>query len=489
MKPLLRSCDWRQGHTNPAYALIMRSFCAFVLTLAAAFAGADTKYYVTYVGSVKLGYMKYDQRPDHLKGQTVVRLDSHSVMLVPADNSVTNVVSDSTSWVDAGGTPILVKSVTRSGGRTQTSEAVYGAGTVDVYLNSEGVKTHKTVSIPNGSLLDDPMMVAKVTHPKPGSTIGLWSLDANTFTFKKFNVKFDGDTTATVQGKKLPANLFEISMQGLILKVFVDANGDLVKLEGPMGVEVRPEPKQVALAAMDKPAAIDLEALSSLKTDKKIADADNASEVKLRISGVSEFRFESDASQTAAKDTDDWVIDIHPVHFDPQHEVPIDGLAKGQEEWLKATTYIPATKQEFKDLAIKLAPADSGVIAGTDDIVEGLHKLLKYTDGIDVMRDASEILKTKEGVCRDFAVLAATVLRARGIPAKIVTGLVYDDGAFYGHAWNEVWDGRQWVPVDSTIGTVTLAALYIEIASGNAEEVYSMTYPMGAKISVLSVKR
>lgn len=60
-------------------------------------------------------------------------------------------------------------------------------------------------------------------------------------------------------------------------------------------------------------------------------------------------------------------------------------------------------------------------------------------------------LEEKTGICYDFSSLYASMLRAQGIPAKLVKGYAPDYATGY-HAWNEVYDKdkKEWVVVDST---------------------------------------
>jgi len=71
---------------------------------------------------------------------------------------------------------------------------------------------------------------------------------------------------------------------------------------------------------------------------------------------------------------------------------------------------------------------------------------------------ASEILKTGKGVCADYAILYAALLRASGIPARVAGGIpsfliLGEKGQEIdvGHAWTEVkLPGYGWVPIDIT---------------------------------------
>jgi transglutaminase/protease-like cytokinesis protein 3 len=76
-----------------------------------------------------------------------------------------------------------------------------------------------------------------------------------------------------------------------------------------------------------------------------------------------------------------------------------------------------------------------------------------------------EILKSKKGICFDYASVMAAMLRSQGIPVKLVTGYSSNLSAF--HAWNEIYtdetgwiklnemyfDGQDWKLMDSTIAS------------------------------------
>jgi protein-glutamine gamma-glutamyltransferase len=71
------------------------------------------------------------------------------------------------------------------------------------------------------------------------------------------------------------------------------------------------------------------------------------------------------------------------------------------------------------------------------------------------------VFNTKRGFCGHFASAYATLMRAAGVPARVVTGYVGGNwnpvGGYYvvrqsqAHAWTEIWiDGEGWVRVDPT---------------------------------------
>lgn len=63
--------------------------------------------------------------------------------------------------------------------------------------------------------------------------------------------------------------------------------------------------------------------------------------------------------------------------------------------------------------------------------------------------DLDKILQDKKGICYDYAALAAAMLRANGIPCKLIMGdVVLEDGQEVYHAWNMIWlKEKGWVAI------------------------------------------
>jgi transglutaminase-like putative cysteine protease len=181
-------------------------------------------------------------------------------------------------------------------------------------------------------------------------------------------------------------------------------------------------------------------------------------------------------------------VDIHPVGFNGSNET-IVAAGKAKPEWIKKSFNIPSDTATFKALSSKLIGDATTVRDAAKRVHDYVYGSMKPNAGIGVLRDATEILKTKEGVCRDYAVLTATLLRSGGVPSRLVSGLVYEEGSFYYHAWVEVWDGNTWVGVDSTLPSGKLTAGHIQLAQGNVEEAFTFTFLDRVKVEVLDARR
>ena len=107
---------------------------------------------------------------------------------------------------------------------------------------------------------------------------------------------------------------------------------------------------------------------------------------------------------------------------------------------------------------------------------------------------ALEVLRTKVGDCNEHTVLFVALARAQGIPARINVGLVYVRGAFYYHAWPEVYldegNGRgMWLPVDPTFNQFPADATHVRLARGGLDQQTAILPLIGrVKMTVLQVE-
>jgi transglutaminase-like putative cysteine protease len=78
---------------------------------------------------------------------------------------------------------------------------------------------------------------------------------------------------------------------------------------------------------------------------------------------------------------------------------------------------------------------------------------------------ANEVAKTLHGDCTEHAVLLATLMRIKGIPSRLSSGLVHTNQqyGFVGHTWVEALIDDEWVPFDSTTGPKSAATTHIKL--------------------------
>ena len=93
--------------------------------------------------------------------------------------------------------------------------------------------------------------------------------------------------------------------------------------------------------------------------------------------------------------------------------------------------------------------------------VPGMMPYMPFSTTVETT--ASQVMKTMQGVCQDYAHLMIGFCRRCGIPARYVCGFM--EGTGETHAWVEVYDGYSWIGFDPT-NDCRIIYGYVKLAHG-----------------------
>jgi hypothetical protein len=126
---------------------------------------------------------------------------------------------------------------------------------------------------------------------------------------------------------------------------------------------------------------------------------------------------------------------------------------------------------------ISLAEKAAGTATAPETVVAALeryvHANMKHVNFTQAFASAAEVAEHLEGDCSEHAVLLCAMLRARGLPARVAAGLIYQPHSrtFAYHMWTEAWiaegERGRWKPLDATTPNGVHRALYLKIAATN----------------------
>lgn len=156
-------------------------------------------------------------------------------------------------------------------------------------------------------------------------------------------------------------------------------------------------------------------------------------------------------------------IDRRPGHAGlgetPVEELPLDVLP-----YLSGSRYVES-ELLFQDALRWIGTREPG-FRRVERICEWVRQNVRYAVGTSLAHGtARDVLRTRTGVCRDYAHVAIALCRALNIPARFVVGHVrWNDPPPDFHALFEAWLGNRWVLFDPTAMAET--ADVIRIGSG-----------------------
>ncbi len=467
---------------------------AYVLSFAAfaALATADEAYLGLYIGGKKIGYTTYKGTSEKLNGVLLRRSDSKMLMSTVMMGSDLKMIMDSTSWSTLEGHPVKMIFRIESGGRVQNIDAQFDKTNAKLVIDNSGEIVRSTIPLPTGApIVDDALGAFLIDGIKPGAKRDFYVLDPTTASFIKNSAEVNGPSPMTINGKTSTATLVTIHDPRADTRVFLNAKGDFLKGEGPMGIEMIPESKESALnmTGTGEGIKLDIAESTSIKPDSPLKDPGGLKSLTVRIQGRDLASIPSDSYQTVKGKADDWTLAIHPPTWAKAKNSPLSELRTNAPAWLKPSLHVNSDKAQWHTVLRPVLANKQGLKATATAIHDFVYHRMKPNAGIGVLRDATEVYKTKEGVCRDYAVLTATLMRAAGVPARLASGLVSWDGTFYYHAWVEVWDGKGWYPIDSTSPDMQVSAAHIKLSQGNVEQAFSFPFLGRVKMHVLDAKR
>lgn len=138
-------------------------------------------------------------------------------------------------------------------------------------------------------------------------------------------------------------------------------------------------------------------------------------------------------------------MDVAPgEHFVPIPELPDDVL-----QYLSPSRYCESDR--FGEQALSIAGDQAAGYGQVANITAWIREHVRYAPGTSAEPcSASEILRLKQGVCKDLAHLGIAMCRSISIPARFVDGYLLGLEPMDLHAWFEAYIGGRWYTFDPT---------------------------------------
>lgn len=149
-------------------------------------------------------------------------------------------------------------------------------------------------------------------------------------------------------------------------------------------------------------------------------------------------------------------------------------------DMLAPSQYVPHLPELAPLITVGEAMSDGTVAGFAQTACNLIHERFQYVKGAThVNSSIADSLKLNAGVCQDFAHVLLGVLRARGIPARYVSGYLVPQnknnpnakleeviGGQASHAWAEAYiPDSDWMPLDPTLGK-PVGMRHVRIAYG-----------------------
>ena len=131
-----------------------------------------------------------------------------------------------------------------------------------------------------------------------------------------------------------------------------------------------------------------------------------------------------------------------------------------------ATHWMPLQDSRLQKMAATASAGQADPRGACQRLVIFVHSKMQHSPFSTSLSPADEVARTLRGDCTEHAVLLAALMRIRGIPSRVVSGLVHTNQllGFAGHMWVEALIDGEWIPFDSTIGFAASGATHLKLA-------------------------
>ena len=282
-----------------------------------------------------------------------------------------------------------------------------------------------------------------------------------------------GDREVVTAGARRPIPAFKVNMtfSGLTTTAWITDTGEIVREESPMGLITILETQEQAqaLAVSNRMQMDMLQAAAIVPTmpaRQRITEGRDVKRLRLRLTGAD---LSSPDLRGNGQSVDGELIEL----TDPR-DLVAGPMPSDLDRYLRPEPFIESDAPEIKAEAEKMVAGVTGDRARAERLVREVNSLVEKRPTVS-LPSALEVLRTKVGDCNEHTVLFVALARSLGIPARINVGVAYVRGAFYYHAWPEVFlqEGRDrglWLPVDPTFNQFPADATHLRLARGGLEQ-------------------
>ncbi len=253
--------------------------------------------------------------------------------------------------------------------------------------------------------------------------------------------------------------------RGLTTTAWIDGSGVVRREEGPMGlVLVRQTADEALNQGWATDTALDLVAQAAVPVARPIDAPRQRTFLRVRLSGIPDSDVPSDEEQV--RDGSVLIITRPEVSSLPSYTLPYQGQERAAD--LAPTVFLQSQHPRVQAVAREVLGNERDAKRAAVRLNDWVYGNLRKVPTISIP-NALQVLEMGEGDCNEHAVLLAALGRAVGLPMRVVAGTVYLEGAFFYHAWCEVWLGR-WVSVDPTFHQFPADATHIKLVVGDPDE-------------------
>jgi hypothetical protein len=306
---------------------------------------------------------------------------------------------------------------------------------------------------------------------KVGETYRLTLFDPSTMSQSLVPVRVEAKETVLLDSRSYEAFRVVMEYHGLRVRSWISPFGEVLKEEGVLGMTLVKSNAEEAMRGLE---GVDLVRAAAVVPDRTIPRPRELRQLKLELTGVTGEGLDLSGDRQRWQEGQ-LVIVRESLNDLPAMRIPWAGTDMVRD--LQSSLLIQSDAPELKNQAAEILGPDRDGLTAVKKISSWVYREVEKRPTLSIP-NALEVWRQRAGDCNEHSVLFAALARAAGIPTRLAAGLLYADGSFFYHAWNEVYLGR-WVSVDATLDQVPADPTHVRLILGGPDRQVELVRVMG----------
>ncbi len=338
-------------------------------------------------------------------------------------------------------------------------------GKLVLEVDSAGNESKREIALTQAPYLLAALKPYVVTQQlETGKKFFFSTFDPSTLSQQVTTVVIEGREQIRIGDHTEPAIKLRQSFRGISVLSWVDGQGRTLKEESPAGLSLLRQSSEEAKNLPSRGVSLDIVAQTAIPVATPIPDALAKQAIRLRLSGIHLGNFQLTGGRQRL-DGDRLEIHREELRQVSAYKIPIKQARL--QSYLQPTPFLQSDHPSIRALSAQILHGETNALRAALKIKDWVYKEIAKEPTVSIP-NALEVLRTKKGDCNEHTVLFNALARAAGIPAKTVVGVVYLRGAFYYHAWSEIWLG-DWVSLDSALNQFPADVTHVKFLEGEID--------------------
>ncbi len=434
-----------------------------------------------YFQGVKIGYMHTYLSVSQEKQLSQFSLKNNTFLELPILGRTEEVHLKAEALIDSG---YKLKDFSLDLSSPHYSTKIKGQlnrqGTLTLAITSGGKQRELQFNLPREAVLYSPLVPLPAGKLTLGKKFSAEVFDPLSLEVEKVLIEPLGTERLTMLDREFTAIKLKIVYKGIESLAWITKEGQLLKEQTPMGwLIVQEKPEEVLDFIKQRPQImVDLIASTSLPSNIEIPQAQEISFLKVNLKGyVLDVEYLKDRRQSISDLGKNEIILSITALGPPDEPAFLPITENAVLPFLKPSIFIQADDEEIVKTAQQIVGEEKQSWKAAVLLNQWVYQHVRKVPTVSIP-SSIEVLHQMQGDCNEHAFLYTALARSLGIPTKIAYGLLYQQGAFFYHAWPQVFVGK-WVDIDPTLGQDIASATHIKLLEGEVKSQLDLVRILG----------